>query len=95
MQAIEVKFLSCTNDDRLKAFCRAGSLIIGISEITDKLIKLKIPINEENRATYIAEKLIQKLGWFEDYYGNPVIGKLYNGNWVFVFSGKDNKNVVK
>jgi len=98
MQAIEVKYLGATyaKGDRLKAFCQAGSLTMGISEITDKLIEAKIPITEENRAKYIAGRLIAKLNWQETYYyGNPVIGTLYNSNYVFVFTGRNDKYIIK
>lgn len=98
MQAIEVKYLGATyaKGDRLKAFCQAGSITLGISEITDKLIEAKIPITEENRAKYIAGRLIGKLDWEETYYyGNPVMGQLFNGNWVFTFTGRENCYVIK
>lgn len=98
MQAIEVKYLGATyaKGDRLKAICQARQLTMGISEITDQLIKANIPVTEENRATYIAKQLARKLEWYpSEYYGTMVMGCLFNGNYVFVFTGRGNCNVIK
>ena len=89
MHAIEVKFIGATNNkgDRLKAFCNAGQITIGLTVIDHKLIEAKIPISNDNRAKWIATELKYKLGWNDPTYGRMEMGNLKNGNYVFVFTG--------
>jgi hypothetical protein len=59
-------------------------------------MKTGIPISEENRGIFIAKCLAIKLEWFpSEYYGEMVIGGLKNGNYVFVFTGRNNCNIIK
>jgi len=87
MQAIEVKFLPPTNnkDARLKAFCQAGSITMGIYSIQQKLIEMKISCDMYYCYRFIAEKLRDKLEWNISAYGDMIQGSLSNGNEVFVF----------
>lgn len=91
MQAIEVKFLPVTNNkpDRLKAFCNAGHMERGISGLQDSLILRDISPSMENCAKLLAENLRNDLGWYQVHYGRLVMGTLKNGNYVFVFTGKE------
>lgn len=98
MKAIEVKCLPFTNNKpyRLKAFCDAGSLTISTCQIDDELIKNNKPISEENRNIFIALQLARRLEWFpSEYYGKPVLGCIKNGNYVVVFTGRNDCNVIK
>lgn len=91
MQAIEVKFISCTNNkpDRLKAFCQAGSITLSLYSLQQELMEVNISCDMVYCYKLIAEKLRDKLGWNNVYYGDMIQGTLFNGNEVFVFGQKD------
>ena len=79
MQAIQTKYLPCTNTkpSRIKAWCAAGSVTIGYPhELSGQAV---------HRAA--AEKLVAKLNWTPAHgkaYGPLVGGGLPNGDHCFV-----------
>lgn len=81
MQSITTKFIgpSNTRGARIKAACAAGSVTIGYPYELDR-----------DAAHWEAAKaLIVKLGWNNGSYGNWYRGGLFNGDTVFVNSGKN------
>jgi hypothetical protein len=104
MQAIEVKsYMDKNGNSKLKAFCQAGQITRFEDEIRQRIREtreLDLPTfpffnDREKLVYYIALELAKKFhcDWSENY-GNMVIGQLYNGNYVFVFTGRDNANIV-
>lgn len=90
MQAIEVKETVDRNGNHYWfASCNAGRLRILKCDLQQEAIKRSIPITQENLATMVAEKLKYKLEWNAPTYGRMVMGTLKNGNYVFVFTGKE------
>ena len=83
MQAIQVKYLPCTNakGSRIKAFCAAGSVTISY------------PHELSGQAVYrlAAETLAIKLKWDTDNYGAVLGGCLPNGDYCFVFNNSASK----
>ena len=78
MQAIQTKFLPCTNTkgSRIKAFCAAGSLTISYPhELSGQACHRKA-----------AEALAVKLGWGDAIYRELLGGCLPNGDYAFVFN---------
>ena len=75
MQAIEIKYLSCTNNRcaKLKATCDAGSITKSI----------QYGLNDKDRVRDIVDDLIKKLEWKKLPYS---IGQLKNNNYVAVFN---------
>ena len=104
MQAIEVKSYCDNNgNQKLKAICQAGQITRFKDQIRERnreSRELDLPtfpfFNDEEKLCYlIALELAKKFNWdWAENYGHMVIGQLYNGNYVFCFTGKDNKNVV-
>lgn len=80
MQAIQVKYLSATNNrgTRLKATAAAGS-------ITKALYSLDAN-RAEDQAHEVAQALVEKLGWTDPAYGRLIGGQLKDGSYVFVFA---------
>jgi len=91
MQAIEVKETVDRNGNHyLIAFCAAKKIRRLKDDIGRKVrYELDWPNTEETRAEYMCKQLINALGLGVDYYGTYVIGTLKNGNYVFVFTGKE------
>lgn len=83
MQAIQVKYLPCTNNkgSRIKAWCAAGSVTIGY------------PHELSGQAVYraAAELLTDKLAWNTGDYGAMLGGCLPNGDYCFVFNNAASK----
>ena len=77
MQAIQTKFLPCTNarGARVKAWAEAGSVTVSWNYALD--------IEENHKAA--AEALRKKLGWTHPNYGRLVGGALPAGGYAFVF----------
>lgn len=84
MQAIQTKFLPCTNfrGSRVKAWCEAGSVTVGWDHVLNV---------DENHAA-AAAALAEKLGWIGRNYGTLVGGALPAPchGYAFVFTGKAN-----
>ncbi len=98
MQAIEVKYLAPTANlgIRYDVYCDAARTIHSSEFIDNELKKRSLPLNNnDSRATMAAMLLCEHLGWTEEYYGKLVMGGLKNGNWVFVFTGRNDCNVIK
>lgn len=79
MQAIQTKFLPCTNTkpSRIKAWCDAGSLTLSYAH----------EFEESDAHAYVAKKLSEKLGWTGKYYSELIGGSLPGNNgYCFVFS---------
>lgn len=95
MQAIETKFYVDNNgNSSIIASCNAGRLKMYIGDINNYISNhLNEYIDTEYQHYITAKELIKKLGWTEDSYGDVVMGCLKNGNYVFVFTGKNNKNM--
>lgn len=101
MQAIEVIFYCDDNgNDKVKATCQAGTVIRYRDEVRElnRDTELTYPFfNDEERLGYlVALELARKFSWdWSENYGNMVIGRLKSGNLVFIFTGRDNCNVIK
>lgn len=104
MQAIEVKsWIDKNGDAKLKAICQAGQITRFEDDLRQRnreTRELDLPtfpfFSEKEKLVYlIALELAKKFNWdWSENYGHMVIGQLYNGNYVFCFTGKDNSNVV-
>lgn len=101
MQAIEVKFYTDVNGNgKIKATCQAGSVIRYRDQVRelnrDNETKFPFFNDEELLGYYAALELAKKFNWdWTEEYGNIVTGRLPNGNLVFVFTGRDNSNIIK
>lgn len=101
MQAIEVKFYTDVNGNgKIKATAQAGSIVRFKDQIRElnRDTENKFPFfnDEELLGYFVALELAKKYNWdWSENYGNMVTGRLPNGNLVFVFTGKDNCNVIK
>ena len=76
MQAIQVKYLPCTDTklSRWKAWCCAGSLTVSYDHA----------FNADQNARFAAERLADRLNW-----KTPLLsGTLPNGDFVFVFDNE-------
>lgn len=91
MQAIEVKETVGSNGKHyLTAFCDTGKVRMLKDDVGHKVrYELDWPNTDETRAEYICKQLINKLDWGVEYYGTYVIGQLKNGNYVFVFTERE------
>lgn len=85
MQAIQTKFLPCTDarGSRVKAWVEAGSVTIGWDHA----------LNVEENHKAAAERLRQKLGWDTPNYGNIIGGSLPSGGYAFNFLPKQPKTL--
>jgi hypothetical protein len=101
MQAIEVKFYADINGNgKVSAKCQAGRLTRFRDQVRElnRDTESNFPFfNDEERLGYfVALELAKRFNWdWSENYGNMVIGRLPNGNLVFVFTGRDNSNVIK
>ena len=101
MQAIEVKFYTDVNaNSKAKASCQAGNLTAYVDELRIFIgnDKTEFPFfNDQERIAYeVALRLAKRFNWdWSENYGSMVIGSLPNGNYVFVFTGMNDSNVIK
>lgn len=90
MQAIEVKETVDRNGNhRFRASCAAKSIWRYSSDLEQRCREQNIPYGSENYAKLIAEELKNILDWNGYAYGRMVMGTLKNGNYVFVFTGRE------
>lgn len=84
MQAIQTKFLPCTNfrGSRVKAWCEAGSIVLSWSHA----------LNVDENHAKAANALAEARGWTGPAYGTLVGGSLPAPchGYAFVFTGKAN-----
>jgi len=96
MQAIEVNL--CNDSEGLpyeyRVFCQAKKLIFHRHDLERSLTNAGIEISDDRIAQLAAERLCMFLDWTEKYYGKLVMAHTISG-WVFVFTGKNNENVIK
>lgn len=101
MQAIEVKFYADNNGNgKILAKCQAGKLVKFKDEVRsfNRDNEQSFPFfNDEERLGYfVALELAKKFHWdWSEKFGNMVVGRLVSGDLVFVFTGRDNTNVIK
>ena len=83
MQAIQTKFLPCTNfrGSRVKAWCEAGSVTVSWD----------YALSVEENHTKAAQALVEARGWTGGNYGTLVGGCLPAPchGYAFVFTGKE------
>jgi hypothetical protein len=101
MQAIEVKFYVDNNgNSKVVAKSQAGKVHRFRDQVRElnRDVQLSYSIlNDEERIGYlVALELARKFHWdWSENYGDMVIGRLASGDLVFVFTGRDNCNVIK
>ena len=80
MQAIQTKFLPCTNfrGSRVKAWCECSSIVLSWDHA----------LNVDENHAKAANALAEKLGWVGGNYGVLIGGCLPIGGYAFVFTGK-------
>ena len=83
MQAIITKYHGPTNTrgSRISARCAAGSVTI----------PFPYALNGQTAHRAAAEKLLEKLDWKTDSYGELLGGQLPSGDYVFVFNSESSK----
>lgn len=83
MQAIQTRYLGPTNTrgSRIKAWCSAGSITIAYPhDLSGDAVHRKAAL-----------KLLDKLEWFDAFYGLILGGTLPNGDMCFVFNNSSSK----
>lgn len=95
MQAIETKFhVDVNGNSSIIASCAAGRLKMYIGDINNIISnKLNEYVDTEYQHYIVVKALLNKLDWEDTVYGDLVMGCLKNGNYVWVFTGKDNCNM--
>lgn len=78
MQAIQTKFIPCTNTrpSRIKAWAECGSITLSWDHA----------LNVDENHTKVANALCEKLGWTLPHYGKLIGGSLPGGCYSFVFT---------